>query len=470
MSSRFARPSARLALFALLLSACDCGSSPTPSGGGGSSGTSTDASIGTLDGGDAASNGSGAVVPMGDGGTRTEYCEGSGPPVLVEGDGRTLCTGQLAGTVFRRAICTCGPFSANGGLRTRSFDSAVGMSMDLAGGASVGVNGLFNPNGAVDLGGSLEIGGSQAVLNGDTSVHGKLAVDGEISFAGKALVVDGDVVANGKVQGGSLSTTGALHVPPGAVVSAAGAPTPVYDATPVADPCECGASTFLDVAALVRTYAEHNDDASVTGWNPGVATNFSDGDSLDVPCGRFHLEGLAGTGAFTIRVHGRAALFVEGSVNVGSLSVVLDPGAELDLFVEGSVTAISTLMLGSSDAPRKVRLYVGGTTLNLQGASVAAGNVYAPHANLTTGGSGLVLHGSLFVGSVNPNGDLEIHYDRGVTASASECEPPQGCTSCLDCGGQACHAGACGSCATDADCCSPYVCRQGSCTLGVAIE
>ena len=126
MSSRFARPSARLALFALLLSACDCGSSPTPSGGGGSSGTSTDASIGTLDGGDAASNGSGAVVPMGDGGTRTEYCEGSGPPVLVEGDGRTLCTGQLAGTVFRRAICTCGPFSANGGLRTRSFDSAVG--------------------------------------------------------------------------------------------------------------------------------------------------------------------------------------------------------------------------------------------------------------------------------------------------------------------------------------------------------
>lgn len=224
------------------------------------------------------------------------------------------------------------------------------------------------------------------------------------------------------------------------------------------------------MAALVRTYAEHNDDASVTGWNPGVATNFSDGDSLDVPCGRFHLEGLAGTGAFTIRVHGRAALFVEGSVNVGSLSVVLDPGAELDLFVEGSVTAISTLMLGSSDAPRKVRLYVGGTTLNLQGASVAAGNVYAPHANLTTGGSGLVLHGSLFVGSVNPNGDLEIHYDRGVTASASECEPPQGCTSCLDCGGQACHAGACGSCATDADCCSPYVCRQGSCTLGVAIE
>ncbi len=196
----------------------------------------------------------------------------------------------------------------------------------------------------------------------------------------------------------------------------------------------------------------------------------SDGDSIDVPCGRFHLEGLAGTGAFTIRVHGRSALFVEGSVNVGSLAVVLDPGAELDLFVEGSVTAISTLMLGTTDAPRKVRLYLGGTTLNLQGASLAAGNLYAPRANLTTGGSGLVLHGSLFVGSVNPNGDLEIHYDRGVLDSAAECAPHPSCTSCLHCGGPACTGGACGSCTTDADCCSPYVCRQGGCTLGVTIE
>ncbi len=39
------------------------------------------------------------------------------------------------------------------------------------------------------------------------------------------------------------------------------------------------------------------------------------------------------------------------------------------------------------------------------------------------------------------------------------------CLDCRDCDNQACNAGTCGSCETDADCCSPLICYEGECVL-----
>ena len=43
--------------------------------------------------------------------------------------------------------------------------------------------------------------------------------------------------------------------------------------------------------------------------------------------------------------------------------------------------------------------------------------------------------------------------------------PPGGCSSCLDCGNQACVDGVCGECTNDGQCCPPLVCIGGRCDL-----
>lgn len=57
------------------------------------------------------------------------------------------------------------------------------------------------------------------------------------------------------------------------------------------------------------------------------------------------------------------------------------------------------------------------------------------------------------------NGKCDVCADTGA--------PPQGCNTCLDCGGQACKNGNCGDCTSSADCCAPLVCSGGSCVKPV---
>lgn len=61
--------------------------------------------------------------------TREEYCMGSGPPVVVGDQGGTttgVCTGDIAQTTFRFALCVCEDYSSSGALTTDSFDSSQG--------------------------------------------------------------------------------------------------------------------------------------------------------------------------------------------------------------------------------------------------------------------------------------------------------------------------------------------------------
>ena len=62
-------------------------------------------------------------------------------------------------------------------------------------------------------------------------------------------------------------------------------------------------------------------------------------------------------------------------------------GSELDLFVGGNVTVRGTFPVGDPSNPARARTYVGGSTVNLQGAAELAGNLYAPAATLMLGGT-----------------------------------------------------------------------------------
>src|SRR5579883_1278177 len=113
----------------------------------------------TADGGadDAASSGDGARPLPDGGGTQTDYCNGSGPPAIVAGDGGVVCAGGIAQSTFRFALCTCDGLVTDHVLATDAFDGAQG-PYDPAHakiGGSVGSDGNVNASAKVDVGGSL---------------------------------------------------------------------------------------------------------------------------------------------------------------------------------------------------------------------------------------------------------------------------------------------------------------------------
>jgi len=110
-------------------------------------------------------------------------------------------------------------------------------------------------------------------------------------------------------------------------------------------------------------------------------------------------------------------------------------------------------------------VYVG-SSLQLGQPGIIGGNLYAPTGVLAVGG-GVDAYGSVFVKHLQTAGVFSVHYDTDVLQAAARCPSTDGgatsCRTCDDCGNQACVAGVCGACVTDADCCAPLTCAAGAC-------
>jgi hypothetical protein len=157
------------------------------------------------------------------------------------------------------------------------------------------------------------------------------------------------------------------------------------------------------------------------------------------------------------------ALYIQGDLRTsGALTITVDPGAELDLFVGGSLQGNGTT-LGDPARAAATRVYVAGQTSFL-GALALGANLYAPASTFTALGQ-LSVSGSIFAGTVTATGPLAIHYDQAILGVAGCEAPPASCASCHDCPGAApaCNGGACGACMSDSDCCAPLVCQAGAC-------
>lgn len=421
--------------------------------------------------------GTAAGVDSGDGANlhpdSPSFCAGHGPIPLP---GSSACVGDLS-DVFRFAACACKSLDVSGSLSTDSFDStsdAGPASGDLA---SIGSNGEISTNSRLMLAGSLWAGGPApdggpaVTLGGGVSAGGTIAHDlhsaADVQVDGKYLV-GGSVWANGDVTVGpaaSLAVLGTLYVPTGDSTSEVQA-TVVNASVPTVTPCSCAAP--IDIAAVVAAYANGNDDSSI-----GLAPNASLTGTVALPCGRFYV-GRIGGDTVDLQVNGRVALFVDGDVTVTQdLRIELAAGAELDLFVAGSVSIMGAFEIGDADSPSRTRVYVGGATLALSAnASPLAANLYAPNAVLELA-SNLEMWGSIFADHLQLSGDFVIHYDTSVlqVAEASGCAHAAGpCESCNDCSGAtpACKAGVCAPCTTTADCCAPLGCdSSGRCVLKI---
>jgi Stigma-specific protein, Stig1 len=394
-------------------------------------------------------------------------CAGGGPPIEL-GDELAACVAQ---TRFTWALCSCQDLPVEGNLLTDAYDSTQGTYAPGGIGGSVGADGTLQAGMQLQVGGSIWAS-SPLVLGASAEVSEQLRVGGGLTSGTGATTIGDDAYINGDlVTGGTIAVAKTLHVPPSALV----APGVTYssiarEAVNVTAPCDCAATDLLPIASWISAALPPNNDNATIGLDPNVLSAGSvQPTRIDLPCGRFYLDGIDADAAVTIAVHGNVALFVDGDVAVsGALAFVVDPPDELDLVIGGIVTA-NALVAGSPSYPALSRVYIGGSGADLElnaGWRIAA-NVYAPGEQVSSQ-SGYTLYGALFAAELSAVGDVAIHFDKAVVGNAfcpppAAGAPPSACQTCLDCGNQACVGGACGACSSDDQCCAPLLCQSGRC-------
>ncbi|MGH7270209.1 MAG: DUF7305 domain-containing protein, partial [Polyangiaceae bacterium] len=342
-------------------------------------------------------------------GTLGEYCAGSGPPALVaslaDGGLVSTCPSQLAGGALRYALCTCGSVTSDHAIVTDAFDGsrrAYGPSTAFAGG-SVGVDGALHPTGLLQIGGSLWASAPTDITTSAVQIAGELHAEGEIHPAPTLSVEEDAWMAGGIQTTGDVTVKGALHVPSGSPIDVTGTRSfGVPNAAPfhVAPPCDCAPNDIVGVAGVVATYLAHNDDAAL-GIDPTMLENVQSDVAMTLPCGRIFFTRIgANVASIRLTVARRVALFVGGDLSVADFEIDAPPGAEVDLFVSGSVSVRGAFRVGDASNQAGARTYVGGPGVNLQGAATLAGSLYAPGSVLTLGASApTTVYGSIFASS-----------------------------------------------------------------------
>ncbi|NVJ16827.1 hypothetical protein [Myxococcus sp. AM010] len=352
------------------------------------------------------------------------YCAGRGPPVVV-GDADTdsqVCSGRLAERTFRHALCTCEGLALGASFETDAFRGTVGTYQPGGAGGDVGVNGALSANDAVSVGGSLRIGGAGGARLGQTFRVGEaLHCGGPLTGNPASATVVGDARVLGDVALPAFSVGGVLTVPAGHVLGPVDAAEVRREPVDPVIPCACDAASQVDVSGLIARHVLDNDNAAI-GLDATALEDVEGERALELPCGRFHLTRMTGTGRATLTIRARTALFVEGVVDLGGgLSVDVQAPGALDLFLGGSVAVAGPLTLGSTATPSRVRVYVAGSNvLALSAGSTLAGNLYAPRAALSLSG-GAEVFGSVFVRHVEASGPLRLHYDADIRDAGAEC-------------------------------------------------
>lgn len=350
------------------------------------------------------------------------YCQGTGPPVLVD----DACTGNLAEAVFRHAVCACGSLGLGAGITTDAFDSRLGPWTPGGAGGDVAVNQGLDFNGAMTVGGALTVAGSAGLQAGTLlDVAGDLAIGGDLGRSSSAITVGGAARVAGDIDVASLDVGGALTTTSGAAVTGnVSAGSRVTGAVAIPPPCRCDPAGLLDIAAIVDDHAIANHDAAV-GITADELVGVQGDTTLELPCGRFYLSRIqaSGGGTVTLRATGRTALFIAGDITLdGNLTVEVAPGAELDLFITGFLNLPGTATLGDPARPRALRVYLASAgSIALSGGSTLAGNLYAPAADLATSAQ-VDVFGAVLVNRWVFSAPVGVHYDEAIEVAGDTCE------------------------------------------------
>jgi hypothetical protein len=347
------------------------------------------------------------------------YCDGDGPPVLADG----RCSGELAESLFRHAVCGCDSLAFGGDLVTDGFDSRVAPYAPGGVGGHVAANLGLDASQAMDIGGDVTVAGAEGIEAGTIfEVAGDLASGGPLGRSSSDILVEGAARVAGDVTVASLTVGGALTTPDGATVQGE-IDAPALESAAVSVPRPCRCEDELDVAGVVADHAGENHNADIELDSRALVD--IDGDAeLDLPCGLFYLDEVLGTGAgtITIRADGRTALFVAGNITLQQdLIVELGPDAELDLFVAGHIQVAGASQLGDPARPRALRVYAArGGSIALSAGSSLSANLYAPLSDLASSAP-LELFGALVVNRINGAATVAVHHDRAIAGAADAC-------------------------------------------------
>lgn len=343
------------------------------------------------------------------------------PPSLpVLENGRitgAVCSRAYSARVFSRGLCTCGDTGIFD-LTTNGFDSRTEVAPGAFGGP-VGVNGGYTAlASAVRVGSDLTIAGDhelRALLSveaaGDLRVAGNVSVTGRLNV-GRDAWIDGSLT----VPVGEIGRD--LYVPPSAEVTGIVTVDGLTQRTDVVvdPPCPCGDDQLLDVAGVIA-HARSNNDNALLGFSAD-ALNGTRAEVVELVCGRYFVGTVDVNGPTELRVSGRAALFVdEDFVKSDDLSIVLDEGAELDLFIGGDLILRGAPEFSGTTRPGAARVYVADD-VEFPLAATWVGGLYAPHASVDVAGT-LGAYGALFLRGLAAAA-AEVHHDAALTAGCDE--------------------------------------------------
>jgi hypothetical protein len=406
-------------------------------------------------------------------------CAGGGPPIVIAAN-QGGCLGQLAQTTFRWGLCSCKDVRASDKLLVDAYDSRAGLYHPGGLGGGVGANGGYATSASVEIWGTLWCSADTGVdTHAPNTIKQELRVGGTLHSSDTFTVGDDAYVVGDVSTSASITIGKTLHVPAASMVSdKVTYGTLTREAVTVPPPCDCQPQQLIPIVDIVAAHRAPNNDDALLNLDPAVFETTGAPHRLDLPCGNYYLTKIDQSQGLTIAAHGRTALYIDGDVhNSDALTFALDPGAELDIFIAGTIDSSDKLTIGSPSYPALSRTYVGSPNgLRLSAGSRIGGNLYAAYG-LVNWSAGSDLYGSIYAGDFAASAATVIHYDRAVLGTGDVCKPPgnpppdagvPGCGSCKDCGNQACINGTCGACRTSADCCAPLVCGvDGRCIANV---
>lgn len=426
-------------------------SSGTMSGEGGALFPSTTGSSSSSSSSGSMTTSSGSVFDAG----LDEFCMGKG---VIPIPGTNSCTGDIGKKVFRFAICSCTTLVSQNTVNTDSVDTN-NPGMQLAGG-SVGINGNYSASAPNDFQGALIVGGEFSAMNSHNVVQ-------NMTVASKALVgapatAKSDAYLGAEVTGppNNLTVSGKMYTPVTTNVNQVNE-LGGFSISPVTVPPPCDCTDQVDIAGIVAAFKDTNDNLTNMILTDALTTAPNYPKDITLPCGRYYFDGIVVNNPVTLRLKGRTVLAIDGNINVsGPLTIELADGAELDMFVTGTVFMNNMAAIGAKTSPKSTRIYIAGNDVTMTGQLALSANFYLPNAtfNIT---NDLEMWGALFAKQISSSGKVRVHYDEGILQIPG-CQG--GDTTCKDCGdcvnpNPACGAdGTCGPCTKDQDCCPPLIC------------
>jgi hypothetical protein len=179
----------------------------------------------------------------------------------------------------------------------------------------------------------------------------------------------------------------------------------------------------LDIANAVKARANDNDNAAAGGAIERMR-HFTGDLSLNLPCGRYYVTGLEGTGQVVIHAQGNLALFIDGNVQLERhLRIEAEGTARISVLVSGAFNvAHEGVQLGQLADARHLLAVARQVHLESDGESVIGGALYAPASELLSTHK-LSASGALFVGSARLFGETDLDYAPAATFAADSCGP-----------------------------------------------